>query len=80
MWTVVALAAAVSALADQHENCGGWAAMGECEKNPGYMLSNCQESCGGSFYDLKAMSADGSLVDFSTFKHKVVLLTNVASE
>jgi len=31
---------------DNDENCSGWADMGECEKNPKYMLSNCQKSCG----------------------------------
>lgn len=31
---------------DGHENCSGWADMGECDKNPNYMLSNCKKSCG----------------------------------
>lgn len=31
---------------DNHENCSGWADMGECEKNPRYMLKNCMKSCG----------------------------------
>jgi len=31
---------------DYHENCSGWADMGECEKNPKYMLNNCKQSCG----------------------------------
>jgi hypothetical protein len=32
--------------ADQDERCGYWASIGECDKNPGYMLVSCQESCG----------------------------------
>ncbi|KAK6928262.1 ShKT domain [Dillenia turbinata] len=38
--------------ADQNENCPGWAAKGECEKNPFYMIGNkytlgyCRKSCG----------------------------------
>jgi prolyl 4-hydroxylase len=32
--------------ADRHEKCGEWAAGGECEKNPGYMASNCAAACG----------------------------------
>ena len=31
---------------DNNKNCDGWAKIGECEKNPGYMLSNCMKSCG----------------------------------
>jgi ShK domain-like len=30
---------------DQHENCGFWASVDECTKNPGYMLSHCALSC-----------------------------------
>lgn len=31
---------------DDHENCGGWADMGECEDNPKYMRESCKKSCG----------------------------------
>ena len=34
------------ACADLAENCAGWAASGECAKNPGFMLEQCKESCG----------------------------------
>ena len=30
---------------DGDERCAGWAAEGECKKNPGYMLSSCRLSC-----------------------------------
>ena len=30
---------------DRHEDCGDWAATGECKKNPGYMLESCRASC-----------------------------------
>lgn len=30
---------------DENENCGFWASIGECEKNPAYMLSQCALSC-----------------------------------
>lgn len=30
---------------DATVDCAGWAASGECEKNPGYMLSSCAKSC-----------------------------------
>eukprot|EP00566_Odontella_aurita_P008593 CAMPEP_0113547310 /NCGR_PEP_ID=MMETSP0015_2-20120614/12284_1 /TAXON_ID=2838 /ORGANISM="Odontella" /LENGTH=644 /DNA_ID=CAMNT_0000447849 /DNA_START=23 /DNA_END=1957 /DNA_ORIENTATION=+ /assembly_acc=CAM_ASM_000160 len=33
---------------DRHEQCGEWAASGECEKNPEYMLQHCFGSCGSS--------------------------------
>lgn len=31
---------------DLSEHCGVWAAAGECDKNPAYMLSECGRSCG----------------------------------
>merc|ERR1719168_409221 len=31
---------------DENQNCGNWAASGECESNPDYMLVNCRLSCG----------------------------------
>ena len=30
---------------DENGNCAYWASVGECEKNPGYMLYRCQTSC-----------------------------------
>ena len=30
---------------DTHENCKFWAELGECGKNPNYMLTNCAVSC-----------------------------------
>ena len=38
-------AVAVVALADEHQDCGGWAARGECDANPGFMLASCKRSC-----------------------------------
>ena len=31
---------------DDHSYCGYWASIGECSKNPGYMLTYCRVSCG----------------------------------
>merc|ERR1719433_559351 len=31
---------------DWNQNCGTWAASGQCEANPAYMLVNCALSCG----------------------------------
>jgi hypothetical protein len=31
---------------DDADACAGWAAAGECEKNPGFMQSNCKLTCG----------------------------------
>merc|ERR1712226_691568 len=31
---------------DENQNCGSWAASGQCEANPAYMLVNCRLSCG----------------------------------
>merc|ERR1712043_17009 len=30
---------------DKNSQCAAWAGMGECSRNPKYMLSNCQRSC-----------------------------------
>lgn len=46
--TEVARAAAEAkwaAEADGHEWCARWARIGECDKNPGYMQSECAKSC-----------------------------------
>merc|ERR1712045_998116 len=30
---------------DDNQNCEYWASLGECEANPGYMLTTCRKSC-----------------------------------
>jgi len=41
---VMALVVAV-AMADTNPRCGEWAAEGECDKNPGYMRTQCKDAC-----------------------------------
>lgn len=76
-------------------NCQKWADMGECERNPSYMLKECQAACQTykdqldadtaklakiqSVYDFQIPDIDGKTVDFAQFKDQVVILTNVAS-
>lgn len=31
---------------DSNHDCAAWAAMGECQSNPDYMMYNCRASCG----------------------------------
>ena len=31
---------------DSHTSCGYWRSIGECRRNPNYMRTNCQKSCG----------------------------------
>jgi glutathione peroxidase len=79
---------------DTDDRCGDWAASGECDKNPGFMQSNCPTSCdavekarlaeatelqGIEFYDLSAKDIDGNVLEFSSLRNKVVVITNVAS-
>lgn len=50
-------ASRVEAAPDKSTFCGGWAAAGECERNPAYMNANCATSCakddgGGGSADL----------------------------
>ena len=70
--------------APEASECAGWAAVGECVKNPEFMLGRCGEACAGeklSFYDLEAFMASGDLtLDFESLVGRVVLVTNVASE
>ena len=35
-----------SECADSDKRCAEWAGVGECDKNPGFMRSQCQQSCG----------------------------------
>ena len=32
--------------ADNNNNCNYWSNVGECSRNPGYMLHHCKKSCG----------------------------------
>lgn len=78
---------------DNHDSCSYWASIGECSKNPGYMLENCKKSCNaldaeppvdnsspyGSFYDIVETDIDGNEFKFDVFKGRVVYLINVAS-
>jgi hypothetical protein len=90
---VLGLLTSCCALVNEHENCDFWAANGECEANPGYMLSHCAKACStvmgditpknndipSSFYDIVEKDINGDDVHFSIFKGKVVYLVNVAS-
>ena len=43
---------------DDDYRCVKWAKNGECQKNPGYMLENCRQSCEvckGMNYDLRCL-------------------------
>jgi glutathione peroxidase len=75
---------------DHHESCGFWASIGECQKNPNYMLNYCAPSCKKaeevvaeniptSFYDIAETDIHGNTLHFSRFRGKVVYVVNVAS-
>ena len=40
--------------ADKNPNCGSWAASGECENNPDYMMAECHASCTGGGAEAEA--------------------------
>lgn len=79
-----------SVLSDDHENCGDWAEMGECDANPNYMLAHCSESCNrvktavnapipNSFYEIIEEDIHGDAIHFEQFRGRVVYAINVAS-
>lgn len=92
-WSSLYFAAAAE---DNNENCKMWAERGECDKNPGYMLAECQKSCDeiaaaalkeaeelkaiSSFFDLSAKDIFGETLEFKKFKGEVTVVVNVASE
>jgi glutathione peroxidase len=78
------------------QNCPYWSSIGECDKNPGFMIPNCATSCDkvakqalkdadelqsvNSFFDLKSTDIHGREVAFAQFKGQVTVVVNVASE
>lgn len=44
---------------DAHANCRDWASMGECDKNPAWMLEFCAYSC-GSCHEAEEQGADAA--------------------
>ena len=79
--------AVVSVDPDQNNNCEGWALSGECDNNPGYMLTNCATLCKNvaaqalveaeelkgikSFFNLSASDIHGKMINFKSFKGQV---------
>jgi glutathione peroxidase-family protein len=75
---------------DHHESCEFWASIGECSKNPSYMINYCAPSCKkveeetlakipDSFYDIIEHDIHGNEIDFHRFQGKVLYIVNVAS-
>mmetsp|Transcript_14107 Transcript_14107/g.15290 ORF Transcript_14107/g.15290 Transcript_14107/m.15290 type:complete len:223 (-) Transcript_14107:791-1459(-) len=75
---------------NHHESCEFWASIGECSKNPNYMLNYCAPACRQveerelnklpqTFYEIVERDIHGNEIDFSRFKGKVVYVVNVAS-
>lgn len=79
------------ALTNNHKDCSFWAGIGECDKNPNYMLTQCALACSevsspkevessiSSFYDIVEKDVYGKPFSFQQFRGKVVFLVNVAS-
>jgi hypothetical protein len=40
---------------NQHEHCEFWASKGECDNNPKFMLTNCQQACQSCNWDSKRL-------------------------
>ena len=67
---------------------------GECDNNPGYMLTNCATLCKNvaaqaladaeelkgikSFFNLSASDIHGKMIDFKSFEGQVTILVNIA--
>ena len=67
--------AAEADLRDQHTSCGGWAARGECMKNPTFMASECAESCSGT----EAAAAAAALADWGELQRSAGTADSKAS-
>ena len=52
--------AAGAGLRDRSDNCAGWAASGECAKNPAYMADECALSCKGQQPTQQAATQESS--------------------
>jgi len=66
---------ATQAASDQHSSCGGWAAEGECAKNPTFMASECAESCSGT----EAAAAAAALADWGELQRSAGTADSKAS-
>lgn len=90
LFSFILVASGQEGLVDHHESCDFWASIGECDANPGYMLSNCAKSCDAivlannqplpaSFYEITEKDLEGRDISFEQFRGKVVYVVNVAS-
>ena len=50
----------VASLNDLNENCKYWAEIGECSKNPSYMLQSCKKSCKQKFCTMEQGKNEGN--------------------
>merc|ERR1712142_834625 len=48
---------------DKDSRCGKWAKMGECDRNPGWMLYNCMLSCPTAHCDKAVKKPDDTCAD-----------------
>jgi thiol-disulfide isomerase/thioredoxin len=68
-----------AACIDTNEQCPSWAAVGECQQNPGFMLETCRKSCNAcdenpacsdSNIECAAWAANGECEKNPTFMHE----------
>ena len=55
-------------ISDKNDKCEDWAKMGECQRNPGFMLENCAVSCDIVSRKGKAYVYDGEDVGVAAFR------------
>jgi len=68
---LVEIASRVGAAPDKSTFCGGWAAAGECERNPAYMNANCATSCAKDDGGSGGGSGGGGGADLGDVEKKV---------
>ena len=59
---------------DKNANCAHWADIGECENNPGFMMSDCSASCAKSSGDSAGKDVCEPLVKRGDCRRPVVAL------
>ena len=66
-------------LTDSNQECAAWAASGECEMNPRWMIPNCQKSCDTCSYEMTTEGSTMSVAGRARTKSEIATASRNAS-